>query len=97
MLAANVTKSGKIIIHTTNHAIAAEVQARPQLVHECSGVIPDFARPSDHPVLDIDIPWHGVVIHNLPAASLRDAFESTDDDNIWKLLETKGGVAQKDI
>ena len=98
VVAANVTKSGNLVIHTQNLAVAAELKALPKLVHQCSTAIPDFVRPPGLPVIDADIPWHGIVIHDLPAETLRDAFDTTETyRDIWTLLESEGGVAPKDI
>ena len=81
-----------------NEAIAAEIQACPELVHQCSLRIPDFVIPPNIPVIEADLPWHGVVIHDLPRASLLDAFDAAEKfNNIWTLLEREAGVASKDI
>ncbi|CAA7266314.1 unnamed protein product [Cyclocybe aegerita] len=98
ILAANITKSGNVAIHTVNEAIAAALQNRRQMIHAAANAIPDFNRPSYLPMLEVDVPWYGVVIHDLPAASLRDSFDTADaGEDIWALLEGEGGVVRKDI
>jgi len=95
--AANVTKSGKLIIHAMNDAIAADIQSRTELIHEASAEIPDFVPPSEPPAIEADIPWYGIVIHDLPGESLKHSFDATGEDYIISLLESEGGVASKDI
>jgi len=81
-----------------NKAVVAEIQASPDLVHQSSREIPDFIHLPNAPVIDIDLPWHSIVIHNLSAVSLRDSFNTGETyNNIWTILERKGGVASKDI
>ncbi|KAJ3481869.1 hypothetical protein NLJ89_g12176 [Agrocybe chaxingu] len=98
ILAANVTKLGNVVIHTVNNAVAAELQNHQQMIWDCASAIPDFVCPSYLPILEVDVPWYGVVIHDLPAESLRHSFDTADSfDDIWTLLEEEGGLVSKDV
>lgn len=98
VLAANITKLGNLVIHTMDDVVALEIQRHPKLVNSCAKAIPDFECPSDPPALDMDVPWYGVVVHDLPARSLVDSFDAAEPFNsIWTLLENEGGVARKDV
>jgi len=96
VVAANVTKAGSIVIHTAAPTVAAELQRQPSVVHSAAGSIPDFKHPDTPPILDLDVPWYGVVIHDIPAGSLLDAFEDKDED-IWDILERDAGVVLKEV
>lgn len=58
-------------------------------------------RPDDTPLVELDVPWHGLVIHGLPTLSLRNAYysgeEYDDDKNIWESLEKETSILQSEI
>lgn len=66
-------------------------------------LIPGFTPSvSCTPEFELDVPWHGVVVHDLPAISLIAAYEGDrgDDDDglgIWEALEKEAGIPLADI
>ena len=100
---ANVTKSGNLVIHTAAPFTAAQLQEHRNDIKSCSNVIPDFEPPpSCAPVLELDVPWHGIVVHDLPAVSLLAVFEGDRGDDgeslrIWEALEKEAGIPQEHI
>ena len=100
---ANITKSGNLVIHTTAPFTAAQLREHQKDIRVCSDLIPGFkAPPSCIPELELDVPWHGVVFHDLPAASLLAAYEGDrgDDEDalgIWEALEKEAGIPQGQI
>jgi len=97
-IAANVTKAGSVVIHTAGPTVAAELLENPQWVHEAASSIPNFERPDNEPTLNLDVPWYGMVIHDIPAASLVDAFDTvTHGEGIWDRLEREAGVVLTEV
>ena len=100
---ANITKSGNLIIHTTAPFTAAQLRDYGKDIRDCSDYIPGFdAPPSCLPEFELDVPWHGVVMHDLPAVSLIAAYEGDrgDDEDalgIWEALEKEAGIPQEQI
>ena len=100
---ANVTKSGNLVIHTTAPFTAAQLREHSNNIKSCSNEIPGFdPPPSCSPILELDVPWHGIVVHDLPAASLIAAYEGDrgDDEDapgIWEALEKEAGIPQEHI
>jgi hypothetical protein len=72
--AANVTRSGNLVIHTKAPYTAAQLKLHTQDIHNNAKAIPGFSPPDDAPLVELDVPWHGLVIHGLPTLSLRDAY-----------------------
>jgi len=68
-----------------------------------AATIPGFDPPvTCTPALKLDIPWHGIVIHDLPAVSLIAALEGNQGDDgealgLWEALEKETGIPQADI
>ncbi|KAF8954927.1 hypothetical protein BDZ97DRAFT_1862202, partial [Flammula alnicola] len=103
---ANVTRSGNIVIHTK--APHTATQLRDTLLHDEAkplrraakfNHIPDFSAPSEViPHLELDVPWHGVVLHDLPATTLLAAYAGAEGvESIWDALETETGLMETDI
>ena len=99
--AANVTRSGNLVIHTKAPYTAAQLKLHIQDIHDNAKAIPGFSPPDDLPLVELDVPWHGLVIHGLPTLSLHDAYytgEAYDDNkNIWDSLEKETGILQTEI
>jgi len=101
--AANITKSGNLVIHTTAPFTAAQLQGYGSDIKRCSNQIPDFDPPSScTPELELDVPWHSIVVHDLPAASLIAAYEGDQGNDgealgIWEALEKEAGIPQEQI
>jgi len=100
---ANVTKSGNLVIHTAAPYTAIQLQERRTAIMETAHEIPDFDPPiMCIPELELDVPWHGVVVHDLPATSLVAAYEGDRGDDgealgLWEALEKEMGISQGDI
>jgi len=61
--------------------------------------IPHFPCPTDHtPVVDLDIPWHGVVVHDIPAQPLMESYRGVDDtESLLDVVKEQLGLAGNDI
>ena len=100
---ANITKSGNLVIHTSAPFTAAQLREHQKDIKECSDSIPGFEPPSScFPEFELDVPWHGIVLHDLPAASLLAAYEGDrgDDEDalgLWEALEKEAGIPQDRI
>ncbi|PPQ84376.1 LOW QUALITY PROTEIN: hypothetical protein CVT25_013039 [Psilocybe cyanescens] len=72
----------------SNDVAATELCSRPGLIQNRAVDIPDF-KPIGTITIDSDLPWHGVVVHDLPSAAIQEAFNTNEQDynNIWTLLE----------
>ena len=96
-------RSGNLIIHTTAPFTAVQLRGYRSEIKDCAENIPGFEPPSTClPDLKLDVPWHGVVIHELSAASLVVAYEGDRGDNenglgIWEALEKEAGIPQEHI
>ena len=79
----------------------AQLKEHVQAIHQNVEQIPDFLHPDDTPLVELDVPWHGLVIHGLPTLSLRNAYysgeEYDDDENIWESLEKETSILQSEI
>jgi len=99
--AANVTRSGNLVIHTKAPYTAAQLKLHTRDIHYNAKAIPGFSPPDDTPLAELDVPWHGLVIHGLPTLSLREAYYSGDaydnSKNIWDSLEKETGIPQTEI
>ena len=95
-MAANVTCSGNLVIHMKAPFTAAQLKLHIQDIHDNAKAIPGFLPPDDAPLAELDVPWHGLVIHGLLTLSLHNAYYSgeayNDDMNIWDLLEEETGI-----
>ncbi len=97
---ANVTRSGNIVIHTkAPHTTALQVQQILQL-HENNDVglsgrlIPGFSCPTHYrPEVELDIPWHGLVIHDIPAQPLLESYRGDENTNsLWDVVKEQIGL-----
>jgi hypothetical protein len=99
--AANVTRSGNLVIHTKAPYTASQLKIHTQDIHVNAKAIPGFSPPDNPPLVELDLPWHGLVVHGLPTLSLREAYYSgedyDDDKNIWDSLEMETGIPQTEI
>jgi hypothetical protein len=101
---ANVTKSGNVVIHTKAPQTASQLLHVIQL-NECSDIaiagqaIPDFQCPTDIlPEVELDVPWHGVVIHDIPAQPLLESYWGTEvTERLWDVVTEQIGLPGKDI
>jgi hypothetical protein len=90
---ANVTKTGNLVIHTTAPFTATQLREYSEEIKYSASAIPGFDPPvTCTPELELDIPWHGIVIHGLPAVSLLAAYEGDQGDDgealgLWEALE----------
>ena len=89
ILAANVTQLGNLVIHTKAPYIAIQLKPHVHIIHNAATTIPDFSPPKDTlPLVKLDVPWHSMVVHNLPTTFLLDAYTgATEGKGIWDLLE----------
>jgi hypothetical protein len=100
---ANITKTGNLVIHTTAPFTATQLREYSKEIKYSASAIPGFDPPvTCTPELELDIPWHGIVIHGLPAVSLLAAYEGDQGDNgealgLWEALEKETGIPQADI
>jgi hypothetical protein len=66
-------------------------------------MIPGFDPPPPcSPILELDVLWHNIVMHDLPAASLLAAFEGDRGEDgealgVWEALEKEAGIPQEHI
>ena len=103
IVSTNVTKSGNLVVHTAAPFTAAQLQEHRNDIKRCSDAIPDVEPPSScTPVLELDVPWHGIVVHDLLAVSLSAAFEGDQGDDgeslgIWEAIEKEAGIPQEHI
>ncbi|PPQ84234.1 hypothetical protein CVT25_002137 [Psilocybe cyanescens] len=100
---ANVTISGSIVIYTKSPFAATRILdglsphdflvLRRAVAHSR---IPDFTPDTSIvPVVELDVPWYGIVVHNIPAEPLREALSTAS--GMWTELESRTGLLQKDI
>ena len=100
---ANITKSGNLVIHTTAPFTATQLREYATYINRRSNMIPGFDPPPPcSPILELDVPWHGIVVHDLPAASLLAAFKGDRGEDgealgIWEALEKEAGIHQEHI
>ena len=100
---ANITKTGNLVIHTTAPFTATQLWQYREEIKQSASAIPGFDPPvTCTPELELDIPWHGIVIHGLPAVSLLAAYEGDRGDDgealrLWEALERETGIPQADI
>jgi hypothetical protein len=82
---------------------ATQLQEHASYINRRSNMIPGFDPPPPcSPILKLDVPWHGIVVHDLPAASLLVAFEGDQGKDeealgLWKALEKEAGIPQEHI
>lgn len=86
------------MIHTAGPTVVAKLLENLQWVHEAASSILNFERPDNEPTLDLDVPWYRMIIHDIPAASLVDAFNTiTHGEGIWDRLEREAGVVLTEV
>ena len=101
---ANVTKSGNIVIHLKAPHTASQILHAIQLL-DLSDItimgqhIPDFHCPSDILLeVKLDVPWYGVVIHNIPAQPLLESYQGTElMEHLWDTVIEQTGLPAKNI
>jgi len=96
--AANVTKSGNLVLHLNAPFTAAQLLPHANAIQSSASFIPDFDPPLDAPYVELDVPWHGIVIHDLPTDAIKIAFEEDNPTrNIWAALHDEAGIMGKDV
>jgi len=101
---ANVTRSGNIVIHTKAPHTASQLLDAIQLsgiedVTHAGEHIPGFICPIDIlPEIELDKPWFGVVIHNIPAQPLLESYQGREAmENLWDVVPNQTGLPPQDI
>jgi hypothetical protein len=101
---ANVTKSGNIVIHSKAPHTASQILhairlSDPSDIALAGQHIPDFDCPSDIlPEIELDVPWYGVVIHDIPAQPLLESYQGTElMEHLWDTATEQMGIPAKDI
>ena len=61
--------------------------------------IPDFNCPSNIlPETELDVPWYGVVIHDIPAQPLLESYQGTElMEHLWVTATEQMGIPVNDI
>jgi hypothetical protein len=100
----NVTKSGNIVIHSKAPHTASQILYAIQLsdpsdIAILGQHIPDFHWPSDVlPKVELDVPWYGVVIHDIPAQPLLESYQGTElMEHLWDTVIEQTELPAKDI
>ena len=81
---ANLTRSGSMVIHTRAPFTVAQLICEESAIQASLRSMKwkgDLLKPT----LELDVPWHGVVVHGIPAAPLWDAWNG-NGQNIWDNL-----------
>jgi len=69
-----------------------------QAIQFAASFIQDFDPPPNAPSVELDVPWHGIVIHDLPTDAIKSAFEEDNPSrNIWAALRDEAGIMGKDV
>ncbi|CAA7267182.1 unnamed protein product [Cyclocybe aegerita] len=76
IMALNRTKAGNIIILTRAPVLASALLARQDNVLRSFDKLSNDFKQSEDPILELDVPWHGFVIHNVPALGLAEVMDS---------------------
>ncbi|KAF8188340.1 hypothetical protein BJ912DRAFT_968526 [Pholiota molesta] len=100
----NVTKTGNIILHAraplqASTLISYLTRNNFSIIRDAATTIPNFENPGPDACLsvDLDVPWSGFVVHNIPAAPLIQAMEADGSLVFWKELDARSGIKEKDI
>jgi hypothetical protein len=100
----NITKSGNVVIHTKAPHTASQVLQVIQLndshdVALAGKEIPGFSCPMEYtPSVELDVPWHGVVIHDIPAQPLIESYQGDEDtESLWDVVKEQTGLSGNDI
>jgi hypothetical protein len=72
--AANVTRSGNLVIHIKAPYTASQLKIHIQDIHVNAKAIMGFLPPDNPPLVESDLLWHGLVVHGLPTLSLCEAY-----------------------
>ncbi|KAF8955421.1 hypothetical protein BDZ97DRAFT_1926834 [Flammula alnicola] len=102
---ANVTKAGSIVIHTKAPYKASQLlENLPSgfmpIRRAATAAIPDFSPPLNADLnVELDVPWYGIVVHDIPAMPLAAAFKGEEGggNDLWDALEGEAGLAGQDI
>jgi len=101
---AHVTKSGSVVIHTKAPHTAAQLRevilsGDQSEVTLAGNNIPGFTCPDDiMPEINLDVPWYGAVIHDVPAHPLLESYQGIEAmENLWDIVTTETGLMGKDI
>lgn len=101
---AHITKSGSVVIHTKAPHTASQLREVIQLgyqseVNLAGTNIPGFTCPDDiMPEVELDVPWYGAVIHNVPAHPLLESYQGTEaSEHLWDIVTMETGLMGKDI
>jgi hypothetical protein len=101
---ANVTRSGNVVIHTKAPHTASQLLYAIQLagfedIAYAGQAIPDFDCPDDIlPEVELDVPWHGVVIHDIPAGPLLGSYRGAEAlEHLWDVVPDQTGLPARDI
>jgi hypothetical protein len=100
----NVMKSGNIVIHSKAPHTASQILhairlSDPSDIALAGQHILDFDCPSDIlPEIELDMPWYGVVIHDIPAQPLLEAYQGIElMEHLWDTATEQMGIPAKDI
>jgi hypothetical protein len=101
---ANIMKSGNVIIHMKAPHTALQVLQVIQLndshdVMLAGKEIPGFSCLMDYaPSVELDVPWHGVVIHDIPAQPLMELYQGDEDtESLQDVVKEQTGLSGSDI
>jgi len=92
---ANLTRSGSMVIHTRAPFTAAQLITKESAIQASLRSIKwkgDLLKPC----LELDMPWHGVVVHGIPAAPLWVAWNG-DGQDIWANLLQDNGILAENV
>lgn len=99
-----MTRSGNVAIHTKAPHTASQLLYAIQLagfedVVYAGQAIPDFNCPDDIlPEVELDVPWHGVVIHDIPAGPLLGPYQRAEAlEHLWDIVPDQTGLPARDI
>jgi hypothetical protein len=100
---ANVMRSGNIVIHTKAPHTASEVL---QIIHLNNSVnvtlagkdMPSFSCPDFPPEVELDIPWHSIVIHDIPTQPLLESYRGAEDAlRLWDAVLEQTGLPERAV
>ena len=104
LLGANVTRSGNVVIHTKAPHTASQLLYAIQLaefedIAYAGQAILNFDCPGDIiPEVKLDVPWHGVIIHDIPAGPLLGSNRGAEAlEHLWDIVPDQTGLPARDI
>ncbi|KAJ3492462.1 hypothetical protein NLJ89_g11231 [Agrocybe chaxingu] len=89
IVSANITKGGNIAIQVDSPLSASTLLKHPAEVQKVAASAIDRFKPTEEPDLTLDVPWSGVVIHDLPGPQICQALERC---TLWQQLRDEGKV-----